>query len=113
MNGTITNPALSTGLQGLISSANPQAFFALLIPNLITLVLILGSLIFFWWFLQGALRLILSEGDKANIQGAKDHLQNALIGLFVLFSVFAVIKLIEIFFGITILTIDLTPLFIH
>lgn len=111
--GFITNPVLSPQLQGLVSATNPQGFFALLIPNLISLVLMLGTIIFFWWLLQGAIKWIISEGDKANLQGARDQITHAIIGLFILFSVFAIARLLEYFFGIKILTLDLSPLFIH
>lgn len=112
MNGQITNPVLGPRLQGLVGG-NPQSFFALLIPNLFTLVLVLGSVVFFWWLIMGAIKWIISEGEKSNLQGAKDQITHALIGLFFLFSVFAIAKTLEFFFGVKILTLDLTPLFIR
>lgn len=62
--------------------------------------------------LLGAITWIGSGGDKAAIEGARGRITQALIGIVVLFSVFAIIKLIEGLFGIKILTLDIGPLII-
>lgn len=114
--GQITNSALGPTLQGFVASAilpfGADAFFNSFIPNLITLLLVIGVLFFVLKLIQAGIRWIMSEGEKANLQAAKDHLTNAIIGLFVLFSTFAIIKIIETFFGLKLTTIDLTPLYI-
>jgi hypothetical protein len=110
--GSIFNPALGPGMQNLLSLSAPELFFQVFIPNLITLLLILGSLWFFFMLISGAIRWIGSEGDKAGIQMARDQIINAFIGFFLLLSVFAVLQVLEVIFGIKLMTIDLTPLFI-
>jgi hypothetical protein len=63
--------------------------------------------------LWGAVSWILSGGDKASLEGAKNKITNAFVGLILLIGSFAIIKLIEGFFNINILLIDIGPLVIQ
>ncbi|MBL7036901.1 hypothetical protein ISR94_03660, partial [Candidatus Microgenomates bacterium] len=47
------------------------------------------------------------------IEGARGRITSALVGVVILFSTFALIKIVETFFGIDILTIDIGPLVIQ
>lgn len=87
-------------------------FVQALLPALITLVLVVGVVIFFFMLVIGAIQWISSGGDKNGLEGAKSKITAALIGIVVLFSVFAIIKAIETFFGISILTLDISSLVI-
>lgn len=105
--GTITNPVLGEGLQGLTGEQFIQRF----IPSAIGLGFLVGVIIFFFMLLIGAIQWISSGGDKTAVEAARGRLSNAIIGLVVLFSIFAIIKLIEQFFpGLSILTLDIGPL---
>lgn len=99
----VTNPALSPDLQNKTGAEFLQAF----IPSLVGFILLIGAIIFFFMILIGAIRWTASGGDKAAVESAKGTITNALIGLFLVFSVFAVVKLLELFFGINILTLDI------
>lgn len=105
----IKNPALGGALQDKTGSG----FLAAFLPKLIGIVLIGGSIIFFFVFLMGAISWITSGGDKQALEGARSKITNGIIGLVLLFMAFAVIGLIEKFFGINILTIDIGPLIIQ
>lgn len=111
---TITNPILGPRLQGFLGrfGDSPAAFFQLFLPNLLALGLIIGVLIFFFVLIIGAIAWISSGGDKNALEEAKHKITNALIGIIILFSLFAVLKVIENFFGISILTLDIAPLMI-
>lgn len=114
--GIITNPLFkNTILEGISQNATigGSAFFALVVPKLIGLLLVFGALAFFFMFLWGAISYILSGGDKAHVENAKGKLTSAIIGFILMVSVFAVAKLIEAFFGINILSIDIGPLVIQ
>ena len=76
----ISNPALGPALQGKTGSA----FLAAFLPKLIGLILLGGSLIFFFVFLIGAIGWITSGGDKQAVEGARGKLTNGLIGLMIL-----------------------------
>ncbi len=105
----IKNPTLGPALQGKTGSA----FFAAFLPKAVGLTLLAGSLIFFFVFLIGAIQYISSGGDKQAVEGARSKLTNGIVGLVLLFISFAVIGLIEKFFNINILTIDIGPLIIQ
>jgi hypothetical protein len=107
----LTNPALSTGLQGILAgNGGGLLFFQTLIPNLVTLFLIVGSAIFVFMLLSGGVAWITSGGDKVAVENARARVTHALIGLVVLFSVFAIVKLVEIIFGTSILQLDIGAL---
>lgn len=106
--GIIKNPVLGPRLQGRTG----LQFFQTFIPNLVTLALIIGTVIFLFILIIGAIQWISSGGDKNALEGARSKITNALIGIIILFAVFALLKVIENFFGIKILTLDIGPLII-
>ncbi|MBI3397081.1 hypothetical protein HY045_01245, partial [Candidatus Woesebacteria bacterium] len=102
----LRNPLLSSTLQTDMGIA----FFTKLISALISLGLVIGVIVFFFTLLIGGIQWITSGGDKAAVESARGKITNALIGLVVLFSIFAISKLLETFFGISILTLDIGAL---
>jgi hypothetical protein len=109
----VTNPALGSTLENILSSEGGVGYLGRIIPTFITIGLVVGVLYFVYHLLMGAIHWIISGGDKSKLQGAKDQLTNAFIGLFILFSLFAIITLIERIFAIDLLSIDLSVLFIE
>jgi hypothetical protein len=106
--GSITNPVLGNSP---VTTGVP--FFQQAVPAVITIAFIIGSVIFFFMLIVGAIKWISSGGDKQALEGAKGTITSALIGIVILFATFAIIKLIQYFFGITILTIDIGKLVIQ
>lgn len=106
----ITNPVLSPSLQDVLFNQGPAAFFGLIIPRMIGLAFVIGVLIFFFVMLIGAIQWIISGGDKAAIESARGKIVNALVGIVILFCTFALLKIIQDFFGINILVLDIGPL---
>lgn len=90
----ITNPVLNQNPanQGL-------SFFQRFIPNALTMGLIIGSVIFVWMLVWGAIDWISSGGDKAKLESARNKVTNAIIGVVVLFALYAVANLVSTFFG--------------
>ncbi len=104
----ITNRALGPALQAILEGENPgEVFIGKLLPNLVGLGFVIGVILFFFYLLFGAIQWIVSGGDKAAIEGARGKVVNAVVGLVILFSIFAIIKLIETFFGVSILALDI------
>ena len=101
----INNPLFGQELQLLLNE--PFGFFQKFIPNLIGLAFIVGVLIFFFVLLMAAIQWITSGGDKGSVETARGKLTSAIVGLIILLSIFALIKLIEVFFGIDILKINI------
>lgn len=96
-----------------IMALDPSTIFNTILPNFIGLLLVFGAVAFFFMLLWGAVSYILSGGDKAHIESAKARITSALVGLILMLSTFAIVKLIEAFFGIDILSIDIGPLVIQ
>jgi hypothetical protein len=108
----ITNPIYEGELESL-SRGDSTAFLNVFLPHAIGLLFVSGVLFFFFMLIWGAISWIISGGDKAYIESSRSRITNALVGLVILFSTFAVVKLIEAFFGIDILSIDIGPLIIQ
>jgi len=104
----INNPVLGPSL----GSLNGVGFFQRLLPALISGGLIAGAVIFFIMLLVGAIQWISSGGDKAKTEEARGRITNALTGLIILLSLFAIANLIGSFFGVNILRLNLRPLFL-
>ncbi|QQG41886.1 MAG: hypothetical protein HYV90_01075 [Candidatus Woesebacteria bacterium] len=112
VNEEITNPVFGPGLKGVYSSG-PTAFLSTFIPNFIGLVFVIGVLVFFFMLIWGAVQWISSGGDKQGLEAARGRITSAVIGIVILLGAFAVINVVETFFGLNILTIDIGPLVIQ
>lgn len=102
----ITNPVLSNIVQGNTGIS----FIQKLIPSLVGLGFVAGVIIFFFILLTGAIQWIVSGGDKGAIESARGKIVNAIIGVVILLSLFVIVGLIEKFFGINLLIINIGPL---
>jgi len=78
-----------------------------IVSGAISLVLIVVALVFFFILVTGGLRWVTSGGDEKKVGEARSQITNALIGLAIVFAAWAIMKLIQTIFGITILG-DLT-----
>ena len=102
----IRNPILPTPL----SQLSGVAFLQKGLSSAISLGLIIGIVVFIFIFLIGAVQWITAGGDKASLESAQKTITNALIGLAILLSIFAIISAIEFFFGISITRLNLPTL---
>lgn len=100
----INNPAI-----GNLGNQPATQFFSNLISSLISFGLVIGTLVFMFMLLWGGIQWITSGGDKTNYEAARQKITNALIGLLVLFSFFAILNLVECFFGIGLRRITIGP----
>ncbi len=73
----------------------------------VTVVLIVAGVIFFFMLIIGGVRWILSGGDKANTEAARNQITAALIGLIIVFAAWAIAILLENVFGVNILNVDI------
>ncbi len=69
--------------------------------------MVVVGLAFFAMLVMGGLKWVVSEGDKNNVEGARNQVTNALIGLAIVFSAWAILRLIEAIFGISLLNITI------
>lgn len=73
----------------------------IIVPNLITLVLIIAVVVFFFLILMGGIQWITAGGDKEAMANAQKRLTSALIGMVIVFSAWAILNLVKYFFGLT------------
>ncbi len=95
----ITNPALNSSIKDLEGAE----FFNKFLPNLIGLSFVIGVVVFVAIIIVGAIQWIISGGDKAGIESAKGKITNAVVGIIILLALFAIIAVVENFFGVEII----------
>jgi hypothetical protein len=83
-----------------------QITLASIISAVIVLVLVVAALIFFFMLVMGGIRYITSGGDKGQTESARGQITAALIGLVIVFAAWAIINLINLFFGVNILGLN-------
>lgn len=103
---TIENPALS----GPITALDGTTFIQNAIPSLISLLLTVGVVYFFFQFILGGLDYIGAGGDKAKVEAAKGKLGSAATGVLVMFLFFAIITLAGDLLGADLTLFDLDKL---
>ncbi|MGI5826175.1 MAG: hypothetical protein ACOX50_02050 [Patescibacteria group bacterium] len=101
----LVNPVLPAKLQTL-----GGAFIQKAISVFISLALFIGFVVFFFFLVIGAIRWITAGGDKGSIESAQKTITNALIGIAILLSIFAIIHLIGFIFDVEILNIKIPTL---
>jgi len=77
-------------------SINPQGLVSLVLGA----VLIIAALAFFFMLILGGIKWITSGGDKGKIESARSQITAALIGLVIVFAAWAILNIIENFFGV-------------
>lgn len=92
----ICNPLL----QNCQQVTAPQTYFNNVIQALFSIFLIIGILYFIWHFFMAAFHLISSRADSKKLEDARTEITNAFVGLIVVFSVFAVLKVAGKLLGI-------------
>lgn len=75
---------------------------------IIQIILLIAFVLSFVFLLIGGIKWITSGGDEKGVASARNTITAALIGLVVVLMAFALIKLVETFFGITILSNGVT-----
>lgn len=81
-----------------------------LVSAFINIVLIIAALLFILTLLGGGIKLILSGGAKENTEDARRQIVNAFIGVFIVFSSWAILNLLSEFFGIDLLNFEIPTL---
>lgn len=91
-----------------LSPAGPFAGITpenLTITNIITwgfsAILVLAAVVFFFMLIFGGIRWMISGGDKANTETARNQVTGALIGLIIVFSAWAIWQILATAFGAT------------
>lgn len=94
----IFNPLLKNGLQQV---EDPTTYTNNVIQTVFSIFFLVASVYFIWHFIMAGYHLISTEGDPKKLTVAKDQITFALIGIIVIFGVFAVLKFIGTVLGVT------------
>jgi len=78
-----------------------------IVAAFIRLTVVVAAIIFFFILVIGGIRWIASGGDKAQTETARAQITSALIGLVIVFAAWAIVALINTFFGINIFSLVL------
>lgn len=107
-NGRVENPLLPTGLQQPPGEA-PSAFGHIL-STAITLALIGASVVFLFIIITGGISYMTAGGDKEKKVAASTRLTNGIIGLAIVFCLFAIAQLFSSLFGVDLLNFTIPRL---
>lgn len=100
----LTNPAINGPLANI---TDPTQSFNSIISLLITLAFIIGIIVFIGYFIWGAIRWIISEGEKPKMEEAKKHITQAVTGIVILLLIFLILTLIGNIFSVDLLNLTL------
>ena len=92
---------------GGIASTIQDLTVGSLVSGFIRLALVIAALVFFFILVIGGIRWIASGGDKAQTEGARNQITAALVGLVIVFSAWAILQLVKVFFGVDIFNLAL------
>ena len=74
------------------------------VRNIIRFILIVAFVLAFLFLIVGGIRWITAGGDEKGVAGARGMITGALIGLVIVLVAFALIRLVETFFGFPIIS---------
>ena len=81
-----------------------------LVAGALRLILVVAALIFFVMLLIGGIQWMVSGGDKAATEAARNKITAALVGLVIVFAAWAIAALINTFFGVDIFQLTISQL---
>ncbi len=101
MDQQLCNPALPPALGGCgqAQTQGPVAIGSLL-GGIIGVVMILGMFLMLAFLLTGSIMWITSNGEKSQLEAARNKITNAIIGMVILAAVYAIFTLVAQFIGI-------------
>ncbi|MDO8503751.1 MAG: hypothetical protein Q7S60_03600 [bacterium] len=81
-----------------------------IVSGVIKILVIAAAILFFVWLVLGGIRWIISGGDKAKTEEARNQITSALVGLVVVFSAWAIAQLIKTLFGFDLFNLTINAL---
>lgn len=103
----LNNPAISNFAGKIPSSKDAIPVLNKYVGNFITLAFGLSGILLLFMLLWGAYEYITSGSDKEATQKATKRITTALIGICILFSVYAIIAVVETLFGLKLTSIGI------
>ncbi len=94
----ITNPVLN---QSENISGNPTGYVNNVIQSIISIFMIVGTVYFIWHFVMAAYHMISSNGDPKKWEESQKAILYSFVGIIVIFSLFAILKLVGTVTGVS------------
>lgn len=105
-------PATSLAANLVPGQLQPINDAIVVVRGIIRFILLIGFILAFIMLLVGGIRWILAGGDEKAVANARNTITAALIGLVIILVSFAIIKLVETFFAVNIISGDVqVPVF--
>jgi len=95
----ICNPLLPSAT-GCNQVTDPQTYTSGVIQTIVSIFMLVGVIYFIWHFVFAGYHLIASNGDPKKFESAKDEAVWAVLGLMVVFSVYALLKFVGFIVGV-------------
>lgn len=92
----IFNPVLTNKL----SSTDPQGYTNNVLSAVISLFFIVGIIYFMWHIIFAGYHFIGAEGDPKKYETAKNEITYSVLGIFVIFAIFGILKFVGVVLGI-------------
>lgn len=108
MSLAIPASALAAGTNLVPSTIQPINNAVNVVRGIIQFILVIAFIAAFIFLLIGGLRWITAGGDEKAVSGARGMITAALIGLVIVLVAYAIIRLVEIFFNVNIITNGVT-----
>lgn len=96
-----SNVPAGQGFNSLCNLSKGSSSFGGLIRNGITAVLVISAVIALFYLVWGGIKWILSGGDKAKVDTARQTIVSAIIGLIVAFLAFFILSVVLGLFGLS------------
>ncbi|MDO8487138.1 MAG: hypothetical protein Q7S45_02520 [Candidatus Curtissbacteria bacterium] len=102
--GNTTTITQTSGSIPIPTALSQTGDITVVIGGIIRFILVTAFVIAFIMLLVGGIRWILAGGDEKAVEKARNTITAALIGLVVVLVAFALIRLVELFFGVNIIS---------
>lgn len=106
----IENPALGNLMSNFGGEGGGATFVSALVSFIISALIVVGGVYFVIQILLGGLSWMRAGNDKASLEEARGKVLNALIGIVLLFSTWAIITLLGDVFGIDLFSFEIPVL---
>lgn len=103
----IYNPTINDTISGKTNfkytPADPAATISTYLLNFLTIGFIVGGIIFLFMLIVGSVEWITAGGEKEKAGNASKRITSAVVGIAILFSVFIIVRVVQVVFGVAIL----------
>ena len=106
---SLAMPAVALAQGNVVPNAiRPVNNAITVVRGIVQFILVVAFIAAFVFLLIGGIRWILAGGDEKAVAGARGTITAALIGLVIVLVAYAIIRLVEIFFNVNIVTQGVT-----